>query len=125
LVEAILTRGAVTAASATGAWGIGALTPGTRRRSATMGLTALVGTQLDQTLAARRHSPLVLATTAGSAAALITIVQTPGVSHFFGCTPLGPLAWAGVLTTTGVATAASVVIPDRISSQRDRKEIIG
>jgi cation-transporting ATPase I len=32
LVEAILTRGAVTAASATGAWGIGALTPGSRRR---------------------------------------------------------------------------------------------
>ena len=113
LVEAILTRGAVTAAAATGAWGIGVLTPGTRRRSATMGLTALVGTQLAQTLAARRHSPLVLATTAGSAAVLVAIVQTPGVSQFFGCTPLGPAAWTGVLSSIGVATAASVVIPTR------------
>jgi cation-transporting P-type ATPase I len=113
LVEAILTRGALTAAAATGAWGIGALTPGTRRRSSTMGLTALVGTQLAQTLAARRHSPLVLGTAVGSAAALVAIVQTPGVSHFFGCTPLGPVAWAGVLSSTGLATAASVLVPAR------------
>jgi cation-transporting ATPase I len=113
LVDAILTRGAITAAAATGAWGIGALTPGTRRRSATMGLTALVGTQLAQTLAARRHSPLVLATTAGSAAVLVAIVQTPGVSQFFGCTPLGPAAWAGVLATTGLAATASAVAANR------------
>jgi cation-transporting ATPase I len=122
LIDAILTRGAVTAAAATGAWGIGALTPGTRRRSATMGLTALVGTQLAQTLAARHHSPLVLATTLGSAAVLVAIVQTPGVSHFFGCTPLGPIAWAGVLASTGIAAAASIIIPTRtpaITAQHD------
>jgi cation-transporting ATPase I len=111
LVTAIASRGAATAAAATAAWSIGALTPGTRRRSATMGLTALVGTQLAQTLAARRHSPLVLATTAGSAAVLVGIVQTPGISHFFGCTPLGPLAWTGVLASTGLATAASSLLP--------------
>ncbi len=113
LVDAILTRGAITAAAATVAWGIGALTPGTQRRSATMGLTALVGTQLAQTLAARRHSPLVLATTAGSAAVLAAIVQTPGVSQFFGCTPLGPAAWAAVLATTGLAATASAVAANR------------
>ena len=113
LVEAILTRGAVTAAAATGAWGIGALTPGTRRRSATMGLTALVGTQLAQTLAARRYSRLVLGTALGSAAVLVVIVQTPGVSQFFGCTPLGPFAWGSVLASTGIAAAASVIIPTR------------
>jgi cation-transporting ATPase I len=75
-----------------------------------MGLTALVGAQLAQTLAARRHSPLVLATAAGSAAALVGIVQTPGVSHFFGCTPLGPVAWAGVLASTAAATTGTVLL---------------
>lgn len=110
LLHAITIRGAVTSAAATVAWGIGAFTPGTRRRSATMGLTALVGTQLAQTLATRHRSPLVLATTAGSAAILIGIVQTPGISHFFGCTPLGPLAWTSVAATTALATAASVAV---------------
>jgi cation-transporting ATPase I len=100
LVTAITIRGAATAAAATAAWTIGQFTPGTRRRSATMGLTALVGAQLAQTLATRRHSPLVIATATGSAIVLIGIVQTPGISHFFGCTPLGPVAWAGVLAAT-------------------------
>jgi cation-transporting ATPase I len=110
LLRAIVSRGGATAAAATGAWAIGQLTPGTRCRSATMGLTALVGAQLAQTLTARRHSPLVLATAAGSAAALVGIVQTPGVSHFFGCTPLGPVAWAGVLATTAAATTGTVLL---------------
>jgi cation-transporting ATPase I len=111
LIRAIATRGTITAAAATAAWGFGTLTPGTRRRSSTMGLTALVGTQLAQTLATRRHSPLVLATTAGSAAVLVGIVQTPGISQFFGCTPLGPVAWGAVLAATGIATATSMIIP--------------
>ena len=40
--------------------------------------------------------PARLATALGSAGVLVAIVQTPGVSHFFGCTPLGPVAWSGV-----------------------------
>jgi cation-transporting ATPase I len=116
LITAITARGAATTAGATLAWGIGTLTPGTHRRSATMGLTALVGTQLTQTLLTRRHSPLVLATSIGSAAALIAIVQTPGLSHFFGCTPLGPVAWAGVLTATGLATLSSALTPTQLTS---------
>ena len=111
LVQNIATRGAVTAAGATAAWAIGRWTPGTHRRSATMGLAALVGTQLAQTLLTRRHSPLVVATALGSAGALVAIVQTPGISHFFGCTPLGPLAWTGVLAATATATATSVLAP--------------
>lgn len=111
LMRHIIIRGAVTAAGATGAWAIGRWTPGTERRTATMGLTALVGTQLVQTLLTRRHSPLVVATALGSAAVLIGIVQTPVISQFFGCTPLGPVAWAGVGAATGAATALSVVAP--------------
>jgi cation-transporting ATPase I len=110
LIKAITTRGAATATAATAAWGFGQLTPGTRRRSATMGLTALVATQLAQTLAARRRSPLVAATALGSAAVLVGIVQTPGISAFFGCTPLGPLAWAGVLAATATATSTTTLL---------------
>lgn len=112
LMRHIVTRGAVTAAGATAAWAIGRWTPGTERRTATMGLTALVGTQLVQTLLTRRHSPLVVATALGSAAVLVGIVQTPVVSQFFGCTPLGPVAWAGVGAATSAATAVSVLAPN-------------
>jgi cation-transporting P-type ATPase I len=112
LLRQIVTRGAVTAAGATAAWAIGRWTPGTERRTATMGLTALVTTQLAQTLLTRRHSPLVVATALGSSAVLIAIVQTPIVSHFFGCTPLGPVAWTGVAGATAAATGLSVLAPN-------------
>jgi cation-transporting ATPase I len=51
----------------------------------------------------------VVATALGSAAALAGIVQTPGVSHFFGCAPLGPLAWSVVLGSAAGTTALSVL----------------
>jgi cation-transporting ATPase I len=108
----IVTRGAVTAAGATAAWAIGRWTPGSERRTSTMGLTALVTTQLAQTLLTRRHSPLVVATALGSAGVLVGIVQTPVISQFFGCTPLGPVAWTGVLGATGGATAISALAPN-------------
>ena len=108
----IVTRGAVTAAGATAAWGIGRWTPGTERRTSTMGLTALVSTQLAQTLLTRRRSPLVVATALGSAGVLVGIVQTPVISQFFGCTPLGPVAWTGVLGSTAGATAISALAPN-------------
>jgi cation-transporting ATPase I len=112
LMRQIITRGGVTAAGATAAWAIGRWTPGTERRTSTMGLTALVTTQLAQTLLTRRHSPLVVATALGSSAVLVGIVQTPGVSHFFGCTPLGPVAWTGVVGATAAATGLSVLAPN-------------
>ncbi len=116
LMRHIITRGAVTAAGATAAWAIGRFTPGTERRTATMGLTALVATQLVQTLLTRRHSPLVVATALGSAAVLVGIVQTPVVSQFFGCTPLGPIAWTGVGVATTGATVLSMLAPDWLAT---------
>ncbi|GAB2735993.1 cation-translocating P-type ATPase [Amycolatopsis magusensis] len=103
----ITARGVTTGVGATTAWLIGRFTPGSVRRTSTMALCGLVGTQLVQTLRGRRRSPLVVGTAVGSALALAAIVQTPGVSQFFGCTPLGPLAWAGVGAgvTTGAATS--------------------
>jgi cation-transporting P-type ATPase I len=117
LMRQIVTRGAVTAAGATAAWAIGRWTPGSERRTATMGLTALVTTQLAQTLLTRRHSPLVVATALGSAGVLVGIVQTPVISQFFGCTPLGPVAWTGVLGATGGATAISVLAPNWLAKR--------
>ncbi|QGV82923.1 cation-translocating P-type ATPase [Streptomyces ficellus] len=96
LLRAIRRRGVTTCLGAVAAYLFGRLTPGTHRRATTMALCGVVGAQLVQTLSGRRHSPLVWTTALGSAAVLAALVQTPGVSHFFGCTPLGPLAWAGV-----------------------------
>ncbi|EFE71274.1 ATPase [Streptomyces viridosporus ATCC 14672] len=107
LLRAIRRRGVTTCLGAVTAYLIGRLTPGTERRSTTMALCGVVGAQLAQTLSGRRHSPLVWVTALGSAAVLAALVQTPGVSHFFGCTPLGPLAWSGV----ALAIALSALAP--------------
>jgi cation-transporting ATPase I len=53
----------------------------------------------------------VRATSLGSAAALVALVQTPGASHVFGCTPLGPLAWAGVAAAIASALAGQRALP--------------
>ncbi len=107
LTRQIRQRGVITGLGATTAWLIGSLTPGSARRTGTMALCGVVGAPLPQTLAGREHSPLVLATTLGSAAVLVGIVQTPLLSHFFGCTPLGPVAWTGV----GAAITVAAVSP--------------
>ncbi|MFD5574420.1 cation-translocating P-type ATPase [Streptomyces cadmiisoli] len=104
LARQIRHRGIVTALGAATAWLVGILTPGSARRTSTMALCGVVGAQLTQTVTGRRHSPLLWLTVIGSAAALVAVIQTPGLSQFFGCTPLGPVAWAGV--TAAVAMAA-------------------
>ena len=109
LARTVAVRGATTALGATLAWTIGRYT-GRGRRADSMGLVALVGTQLGQTLLTGWRSPLVVATTLASFAVLLAIVETPGVSQLFGCTPIGPLAWtialAASLAGTLVAAAA-------------------
>ncbi|MFC6066387.1 cation-translocating P-type ATPase [Streptomyces ochraceiscleroticus] len=111
LLRQIRQRGVVTALGATVAWLIGRFTPGTARRTSTMALCGVVGAQLTQTLTGRHRSPLLWATTLGSAAALLAIVQTPGLSHFFGCTPLGPVALAGVAAAIATSIAGPRVMP--------------
>ncbi|EGX54581.1 transport ATPase, partial [Streptomyces zinciresistens K42] len=111
LIRRIRHRALTTTLGATAAWLTGRFTPGSARRSTTMALCAVVGTQLAQTLADRRGSPLVRATALGSAAALAVLVETPGVSHVFGCTPLGPVAWAGVAASIALAVAGQRTLP--------------
>jgi cation-transporting ATPase I len=105
LTRDIYLRAAVTATAATAAWMLGRVT-GTRGRADTIGLVALVSAQLMQTLTSGWRDKVVLLAALMSLAVLWTIVTVPGVSRFFGCRPLGPLAWSIGL---GSAAAAAVV----------------
>ncbi|MPY82402.1 MAG: HAD-IC family P-type ATPase [Actinophytocola sp.] len=111
----LLLRAAITTLGATAGWGAARLT-GRGRRAGTVALAALVGTQLGQTLAVGGLDRRVLIAGIGSALALGGIIQTPGVSHFFGCTPLGPVGWAiaaGASTSaTALGVVASRLLPD-------------
>jgi cation-transporting ATPase I len=53
----------------------------------------------------------VVTTSLLSAAVLVGVIQTPGLSHFFGCRPLGPLGWGTAamasLGATSLASAAA------------------
>jgi cation-transporting ATPase I len=117
LEAAIAWRASMTAAGALGAWAPLRLT-GTRGRASTAALVALVGTQLGQTLAVGWRSPLVSAAGVGSAALLVGIVETPGVSQLFGCRPLGPVAWATAVSSATTATAAALLAPRAVSLLR-------
>jgi cation-transporting ATPase I len=118
LIQAVVMRGAVTALGAVMAWQSGRLT-GRRRRADTMGLAALVITQLAQTLQTGWRSRTVLGTAAISALVLAFVIETPGVSQFFECTPLGPAAWTLVFAAAGAATATSALLPRLLPVQAD------
>ncbi|GGT32187.1 haloacid dehalogenase [Streptomyces kurssanovii] len=105
LTHEMLARGIVTALGAGMAWTAARLT-GRGRRAATVALAAVVGTQLAQTLTTGGTDRNVLMAGLGSAAVLVAIIQVPGVSHFFGCTPLGPVAWG---ITFGAVTGATLL----------------
>jgi cation-transporting P-type ATPase I len=105
----IVLRALTTTFGASTAWAIARLT-GTSRRASTVALAALVGTQLGQTLVTGGMDRRVLAAGLGSAAALAAVIQTPGVSGFFGCTPLGPVGWSIAAGATTTATALNAVL---------------
>ncbi|WP_280314319.1 cation-translocating P-type ATPase [Nocardia abscessus] len=114
LLRTLGVRGVATATSASVAWTLGRMT-GTQRRAATIGLVALIGTQLGQTLVSGYRSPLVWITTAASGAVLGAVVMTPGLCTYFGCRPLDPVGW-GIATTCSVtATAAAALLPGLLS----------
>jgi cation-transporting P-type ATPase I len=110
LTRDITSRAVTTAAATSAAWAAARLT-GRTARARTVALAALVGAQLGQTVAIGGTSPAVLASSAGSAAVLVGIVQTPGVSHLFGCTPLGPLGWAIAGSASAAATVTALLPP--------------
>jgi calcium-translocating P-type ATPase len=103
----ISARAVTTTLGATAAWTAARLT-GRRRRASTVALAALVATQLGQTMVTGGTDRTVLAAGLGSAAILGGVIQTPGLSQFFGCTPLGPIGWGIALSS---ATAANLAGP--------------
>jgi cation-transporting P-type ATPase I len=109
LYRDISIRATTTALGAGSAWLIGRVT-GSTARARTMGMVALVGTQLAQTVLSGSFTPAVGVATIGSAAVMIAVVQTPVVSQFFGCTPLGPAGWATALASSSLAAVASNVL---------------
>ena len=114
LAKQIAVRAITTAGGATGAWMLARAT-GRHRRASTVALAALVGTQLAQTAVVGVHSPLVLGSTLASSLVLIGVVQTPVISQFFGCTPLGPVGWTIAGGAAGVATVGSIIVPRAVS----------
>jgi cation-transporting P-type ATPase I len=114
LERQIVSRAVATAAGAGVAW-MGARLTGRATRAGTVAMVGLVGAQLGQTLVAGGRDPVVLAAGIGSAAALAAIVQTPGLSQFFGCTPLGPVGWGLGLGGAAIATALASVTPDAVA----------
>ena len=117
LNSAIAWRAVCTGGAATAAWTVGRVT-GPPARARTVGLAALVGAQLGQTLVSGRPSPATVAAVAGSGAVLFAVVQTPGVSHLFGCVPLDPLGWGTAAVAAATATGASVVLPRTLAVAR-------
>lgn len=106
LGRSIAVRGGATALGATLAWTGGRVT-GRAARASTMGLAAVVATQLAQTMVSGGRSPALITTCVASAVALVVVVNTPGLSQFFGCTPLGPVAWAIVAAGAAAGAAAA------------------
>ena len=123
--RAIGIRGASTTIGATAGWLMASVT-GTPRRAATVALIALVSTQLAQTLV-DSHGRLVVITTVGSLGVLAVVVMTPGLSHVFGCTPVGPFAWGQALLAAAVASSLSAIAPNLLAraSETVRVRIIG
>ncbi|WP_344631913.1 HAD-IC family P-type ATPase [Streptomyces glaucosporus] len=117
LSREVLLRGATTTLGAGLAWGAARLT-GRGRRASTVALASVVGTQLAQTLLTGGLDRNVLMAGLGSAAALAAVIQTPGVSQFFGCTPLGPVGWGialGSITTATALGAAATPLVRRLA----------
>jgi cation-transporting P-type ATPase I len=112
LTRSIGIRAGVTTLGATTAWTLARLT-GRSQRAGTVALAALVGTQLGQTMIAGGRDRTVLLAGLGSAAVLAGVIQTPGVSQFFGCTPLGPVGWGIALGSAGAASLAGLAVSRR------------
>ena len=113
LTRDVLLRGALTAAAGGAGWQAGRITGITRRRAGTVALVSVVGSQLGQTVAAGWRDPLVVGSALASGAMLAGVVQTPGVSQFFGCRPLGPVGWT-IGTTAAVASAVAAPVASRV-----------
>jgi cation-transporting ATPase I len=116
LDRAIAWRAGATAAATMAGWAVARLS-GPPARASTVALATTVGTQLGQTLLTATRDPFVLAAGLGSAGLLVAIVQTPGLSQLFGCTPLDPGGWM-IATTAATAGSFGALLLPRLVGQR-------
>ncbi len=114
-------RAGLTAGAAGLAYGM-ARVVGTRARASTVGLVALSASQLGQTMVVGGTSRPALVASVGSLAILLGFVQTPGLSHFFGCRPLGPLGLAQAGLASSLATGAAWLVPRLIGEAADQPD---
>jgi cation-transporting P-type ATPase I len=63
------------------------------------------------------YSRPVVLTSVASALTLAAIVQTPFVSHFFGCRPLGPIGLGTAIGASALATSLSPVVQKAMESE--------
>ncbi|MER6129486.1 cation-translocating P-type ATPase, partial [Streptomyces sp. NPDC001795] len=117
LTDETVCRAVATTLGATSGW-LAARFTGRATRARTVALVALVGAQLGQTLLAGGRSGAIIASSLGSLAALAAVVQTPFLSQFFGCTPLGPIAWGIALSAAAMGTLSSLFLPALIAGVR-------
>ncbi|MBK8264229.1 MAG: HAD-IC family P-type ATPase [Nannocystis sp.] len=115
----ILLRAITTASGAGAAWIAAKLIPGRHSGDATVALLALVATQLGQTLVVGAPTREIWAASLGSFALLLAIVETPGLSHLFGCTPIGPLGLGAAFGASALATGAAVIAPPALDHLRE------
>ena len=113
LTHDIARRAITTSLATTGGW-LTARFTGTAGRASSVAMASLVASQLAQTVTASRGDPAVLASVGLSMAALIGTVQTPGVSHFFGSRPLGPVGWTTVLAAAVAAGLIGAIPSERL-----------
>ncbi len=115
----ILDRAITTGAGATLAWMMARGMPGGKKKASTVALLATVGTQLGQTLAVGKPTRETTTASLGSAALLLALVETPGVSHLFGCRPVGPIGLATALGSSAAATGVSAALPPTIKKGKE------
>lgn len=94
----------VTSTSGFVGWGLTHLVR--KRQASTVGLLSVVGSQLGQTLALGSYDKAVIGACLGSAALLLAIVETPVLSHLFGCRPVGI---PGLLIAAGTSVISGAV----------------
>lgn len=104
-------RASITASAAGAAFGLLRATGSNAEKAGSGALLTLTGAQLGQTLMSGGRSPAVAAAGFGSLAVSLLVVEMPGVSRFFGCRPLGPLALAQVAAITLAATGTAAFVP--------------
>lgn len=122
----ILVQGVATGAAGALAWTT-ARTLGDRRGADTVGLLALVGSQMAHALDTSGHARPVQIASLGALGILLGIVQTPGLSHAFGCRPLGPLglaqaAGASFLSLALARAASAVDLPGEDEDEAEAGE---